>query len=807
VSDDPQDKNSAPNQADPRPQGVANAHLARGVAGAEPPPEDRRAETGRRDRSAAGFSSIWETVNRGAREMGVARTFKTLLKLNQKDGFDCPSCAWPDPDDDRKTAEFCENGAKAVASEAMRKRVTPEFFAEHSITNLLGRSDLWMDQQGRLTHPMVRRRGADRYDPISWEEAFALIARELGALASPNEEAFYTSGRASNEAAFMYGLFARQLGTNNLPDCSNMCHESSGLGLNETIGIGKATVKIEDFALADSIFVIGQNPGTCHPRMLNELQKAAKNGCKIVSVNPLPETGMIRFKNPQQPLSLLSRGTPIACLFLPVRVNGDVALFKGLMKEMLEQDRAGGGKLLDHDFIASQTEGFEALVRDLDATSWEMIVKESGVAREQIAEGAAIALGSERMICTWAMGITQHGSGVDNVKSIVNFALLRGQIGRRGAGVCPVRGHSNVQGDRTVGIWEKMGPAFLAALGKEFGFSPPEAHGFDTVQTIRAMQQGKVKVFVGLGGNFLSATPDTHYTSEAIARCRLTVQISTKLNRGHLITGEQALILPCLGRTEKDMQASGEQFVTVEDTTGVVHQSRGVLPPASEHLLSETAIVGRMALAALGDRTKVDWKALIDDYDRIREHIEHVVPGFAQYNKRVREPGGFYLPNGPREGKFPTSSGRARFTVTPIPRHDLGDGRLLLTTLRSHDQFNTTIYGENDRYRGVRGGRRVIFLNAEDMRERNIAENDLLDIVSHFGSERRRAARFKAVPYEIPRGCAAAYYPETNVLVPVAAVATGSNQPASKSIPITLEAAAPGDGAAVTASARGSAGV
>ncbi|HEY7371017.1 MAG TPA: FdhF/YdeP family oxidoreductase [Polyangia bacterium] len=764
------------------------AHLARGVAGAEPPQDDYPRKIGKRDLSAAGFSSIWETVNRGRREMGVKRSLKTLLSLNQKDGFDCPSCAWPDPDDDRKTAEFCENGAKAVASEATRKRITPAFFAAHTIPELLENTDLWMDQQGRLTEPMVRRRGADRYEPISWDDAFALIGHELNALASPNEAAFYTSGRASNEAAFMYGLFARQFGTNNLPDCSNMCHESSGLGLTETIGIGKSTVKIEDFSYADSIFIIGQNPGTCHPRMLTELQKAAKNGCKIVSVNPLPETGMIRFKNPQNPLSLLGRGTQIACLFLPVRVNGDVALLKGLMKEMIEKDRAAGGALLAHDFISSQTEGFDALVRDLDATSWEEIVAESGVAREQIAEGAAIALASERMICCWAMGITQHENGVANVKSIVNFALLRGQIGRRGAGVCPVRGHSNVQGDRTVGIWEKMSPAFLKALGKEFGFSPPEAHGFDTVKTIQAMKDGKVKVFVGLGGNFLSATPDTHYTAEAIARCRLTVQISTKLNRGHLITGQQALILPCLGRTEKDLQAAGEQFVTVEDTTGVVHMSRGVLAPASQHLLSEPAIVGRMALATLNGKSTVGWQALIDDYDRIREHIEHVVPGFSQYNKRVREPGGFYLPNGPREGRFPTPSGKAHFTVTQIPKHDLDDGRLLLTTLRSHDQFNTTIYGENDRYRGVFGGRRVIFLNADDMKDRNIATDQLVDIVSHYGDERRRAARFKAVPYEIPRGCAAAYYPETNVLVPVASVAAGSNQPASKSIPITLEA-------------------
>ena len=791
MANDPQDENSAPNQRDAKSE-VADAHLAKGVAGAEPPPEERSPKAGKRDLAAAGLASIWETMRRGAGEMGVKRSFKTLLNLNQKDGFDCPSCAWPDPDDERKTAEFCENGAKAVAAEATRARVTPEFFAQHSIPDLLAQSDLWLDKQGRLTHPMVRRPGAEHYQTISWDEAFALVAGELNALASPDEASFYTSGRASNEAAFLYGLFVRQFGTNNLPDCSNMCHESSGLGLTETIGIGKATVKIEDFSYADSIFIIGQNPGTCHPRMLSELQIAARNGCKIVSVNPLPETGMIRFKNPQEPLSLLGRGTEIASLFLPVRVNGDVALLKGIMKEMLEADRAAGGKLLAHDFIAHHTEGFEALVRDLDAASWEVIVRESGVSRALIAEGAKIALASERMICTWAMGITQHENGVANVQSIVNFALLRGQIGRRGAGLCPVRGHSNVQGDRTVGIWEKMSPAFLEALGREFGFSPPDKHGLDTVKTIAAMHAGAVKVFVGLGGNFLSASPDTHYTSEAMARCRLTVQIATKLNRGHLITGQTALILPCLGRTERDMQKSGEQFVTVEDTTGVVHQSRGVLPPGSEQLLSEPAIVGRMALATLGTRSRgasrqVDWQGLIDDYDRIREHIEHVVPGFAQYNRRVREPGGFYLPNGPREGIFPTPSARARFTVHAIPEHALSDGRLLLTTLRSHDQFNTTIYGENDRYRGIHGGRRVVFLNEEDMRERQIEKNQIVDLVSHFGAERRRAEHFKAIPYEIPRGCAAAYYPETNVLVPLAAVSAGSNQPASKSIPITLE--------------------
>jgi molybdopterin-dependent oxidoreductase alpha subunit len=753
----------------------------------EPPPELSPPEVGRRDRTAAGFTSILATAKHGFGEMGVTRTFETLLAVNQKDGFDCPSCAWPDPDGDRRIAEFCENGAKAVASEATRRRAAPEFFAEHSIPELLAQSDRWLEEQGRIVHPMLRRAGSDRYEPVEWDEAFALVARELGALPSPNEAAFYTSGRASNEAAFLYGLFVRMFGTNNLPDCSNMCHESSGLGLTETIGIGKATVKVEDFEHADAIFVIGQNPGTCHPRMLMELERAAKKGCKIVSVNPLPESGLIRFKNPQHPLSLLGPGTPIACLFLPVRVNGDVALFKGILKQLLEDDRASGGKVFEHEFIRSHTEGFDALVEDLDAEPWERLEAESGVSRDLMRQAAELAGRAERAIYCWAMGITQHKNGVANVQSIVDLALSRGHIGRRGAGLCPVRGHSNVQGDRTVGIWEKMGPSFLGALGKEFGFEPPSAHGLDTVGTIQAMHAGRVKVFVALGGNFLSATPDTGVTAEALSRCRLTVQISTKLNRGHLVTGEQALILPCLGRSERDMQASGEQFVTVEDTMGVVHASRGVLPPASPELLSEPAIVAGLATATLGSRTSVDFGALVADYDRIRSHIEHVVPGFTQYNRRVRDPGGFYLPNGPREGRFTTPNGRARFTVHPIPRHDLDGGKLLLMTIRSHDQFNTTIYGEADRYRGIGRGRRVLFVNQADLDERELAEGMLVDLVSHDGAERRRAEAFRLVPYSIPRGCAAAYFPETNVLVPVTSVAAGSNQPASKSIPITLE--------------------
>jgi molybdopterin-dependent oxidoreductase alpha subunit len=756
---------------------------------AEPPLEESGAKIESRGTAAAGVGAIYRTARIGLAEMGIARSFQTLLKVNQKDGFDCPSCAWPDPDGERNTAEFCENGAKAVASEATKKRLTPEVFARQSISEMLRRPDVWLEQQGRITHPMVREKGSDHYEAISWDDAFERIGRELRGLDSPNEAAFYTSGRASNEAAFLYGLFARQFGTNNLPDCSNMCHESSGAGLNEVIGIGKATVTIEDFAHADAIFVIGQNPGTCHPRMLTELQKAARNGAKIVSVNPLMETGLMRFKNPQEPFRMLGHGTDLACLFLPVRINGDVALLKGIMKEMLEEDARTGGKILAHGFIEQNTEFFDEFKRDVLAENWESMVESSGISRDLIRQAARIAMDSERMICTWAMGITQHKNGVGNVQSIVNFALLKGQIGRRGAGICPVRGHSNVQGDRTMGIWEKMSPAFMTALGKEFQFTPPEEHGFDTVRAIEAMHQGRVKIFVGLGGNFLAATPDTTFTAQAIERCKLTVQISTKLNRGHLITGEQALILPCLGRTEKDLQTSGLQFVSVEDTTGVVHRSAGDLEPASEQLRSEPAIIAGIARTTLADKTTVDWQQLIDDYDRIREHIEHVVPGFAQYNERVRRPGGFYLPNGPRTGKFNTASARARFTVHQIPRHDLSGGKLLLTSIRSHDQFNTTIYSENDRYRGIANGRRVVFLNTVDMKRLGIERDQWVDLISHFQAETRRARRFKVVPYEIPIGCAAAYFPETNVLVPIRNAADGSNQPVYKSIPITIEPA------------------
>ena len=743
-------------------------------------------ESDARKTTAGGWSSILAAA-RIALKHGPARTTKALTVVNQKDGFDCPSCAWPDPDHDRSFAEFCENGVKAVAWEATEKRVTPEFFAQHSVDELSKQPERWLGDQGRITHPMFLRRGAQHYEPISWPEAFRLLADELNSLASPDEALFYTSGRASNEAAFCYQLFVRQFGTNNLPDCSNMCHESSGLGLSRSIGIGKGTVRLDDFDQADAIFIIGQNPGTCHPRMLSTLERAARRGCRIVSINPLAETGLIRFQHPQSPRDMITGGTPIASLFLPVRINGDVAALKGIMKAMLEMERASGGRVFDHPFIQQYTHNFDALVNDLDATTWDEIEERSGLRRALLQQAASIAATSNNMITCWAMGITQHKSGVANVQTIVNFNLLRGQIGKRGAGVCPVRGHSNVQGDRTVGIWEQLPHRLRDALSREFNFSPPTKPGYDTVAGLQAMHEGKVKVFLALGGNFLSAGPDTDYAAEAFRRLRLSAQISTKLNRNHLITGEQALILPCLGRTEIDLQQSGEQFVSCENSMGIVQQSRGVLEPASPHLMSETAIICHLAAVTLEDRTTIPWLELCANYDRIRDHIERCIPGFENYNAHIRQPGGFYLPNAPRDSRtFNTDTGKANFIIHPIPRIELQPNQLLLTTLRSHDQFNTTIYGEDDRYRGVFGGRRVIFMNARDIGAMGLTPNQWVDITSHFNGETRTAHQFKIVQYDIPPRCAAAYYPETNPLVAVANTADGSNQPASKSIVITL---------------------
>ncbi|HEU4594790.1 MAG TPA: FdhF/YdeP family oxidoreductase [Pyrinomonadaceae bacterium] len=753
---------------------------------AQPPEEFTGGEVRAAKEVAGGIPAVWASAKHAWREMGLVRGARTLARVNQKGGFDCPGCAWPDPEGERSHFEYCENGAKAVAEEATTRRVTPEFFREWSVADLSHKSDFWLGKQGRITHPLILRRDATHYEPLTWDEAFAFVASELNALDSPDEAAFYTSGRTSNEAAFLYQLFVRLFGTNNLPDCSNMCHESSGSALTATIGVGKGTVTLEDFNLAEAVFVIGQNPGTNHPRMLTALQKAKQRGCRIVHINPLPEAGLTRFKHPQHPSDVLGRGTELADLFLQVRVNGDVALLKGLMKEVLAEESRRPGEVLDRRFIEEKTHGFEEFERALLEADWEELIAQSGVAREELREAAKIFVESERTIVCWAMGLTQHKNAVANIQEIVNLLLLRGQIGKPGAGACPVRGHSNVQGDRTMGIWERPTEAFLDSLAREFDFEPPRRHGFDTVETIKAMHDRRVKVFFALGGNFLSATPDTEFTAEALARCRLTAHVSTKLNRSHLLTGEQALILPCLGRTERDAQATGEQFVSVENSMGVVHSSRGSLEPASEHLLSEPAIVARLARAVLGERGGVEWELLVEDYDRIRDLIERVIPGFDDYNRRVRAGAGFYLPNFAREGEFKTSTGRANFTVHPLPRHELAPGQFLMMTVRSHDQFNTTIYGLDDRYRGVFNERRVVFLNAEDVQEAGLSAGQVVDLVSHFEGEERIARRFLVVPYRIPRRCAATYFPEANVLVPVRSVAEKSNTPASKSVVISI---------------------
>ncbi len=726
-------------------------------------------------------------------EMGVVRGSRTLMQLNQKQGIDCPGCAWPEPDGERSHFEFCEEGAKHVADEATKKRVTPEFFAKHSVKELAEQPDVWLNQQGRITHPMVLRENASHYEAVDWTEAFALIASELNSLASPDEAIFYTSGRTSNEAAFLYQLFVRQFGTNNLPDCSNMCHESSGTGMKEALGFGKGTVTLEDFDLCDAIFIIGQNPGTNHPRMLTTLLQAKRRGCKIVHINPLPEAGTTRFKHPQEFWTWLGAGSKLADLFLQVRINGDVALLKGMMKEVLEAEERRPGEILDHNFINQHTTGFAEFKDALARVHVGDILDQSGISKVKIEDAAKIFIESERVIFCWAMGLTQHKNAVANIQEIVNLMMLRGQLGKPGAGLCPVRGHSNVQGDRTMGIWEQPTDDFLDKLGKEFRFGPPRKHGLDTVHAIQAMHEGKAKVFFALGGNFLSATPDTEYTAEALRRCKLTAHVSTKLNRAHLITGKQALILPCLGRTEIDQQASGPQFVTTENSMAVVEEWRGRLEPASEHLLSEPAIVAGLAKATLGSRTSIDWDALVADYDRIRDHIEHVVPGFENFNERVRQAGGFYLPNPIRDLKFNTPDGRAQFTVHPLARVNLEPGQFLMMTMRSHDQFNTTIYGLDDRYRGIHNGRRVVFMNPDDIRVNRFHDGQLVDLVSHFEGEERVARSFRIVPYSIPRRCTATYFPETNVLVPVKYFADKSHTPASKSVVISIRPSSEND--------------
>ncbi|MDP9118501.1 MAG: FdhF/YdeP family oxidoreductase [Actinomycetota bacterium] len=750
-----------------------------------PPPADEP-RIGKPKKSAVGIPGIAHSLQYALTEMGAARTAQTLLRMNHVDGFDCPSCAWPDPDR-RKPAEFCENGAKAVAWEATRKRVDAAFFAAHSVADLRAQADHWLEHNGRLTEPMYLAPGATHYAPISWDDAISLTARRLGAMSDPNRAAFYTSGRASNEAAFVYQLLARRLGTNNLPDCSNMCHESSGAALSQTIGIGKGTVTLDDIAQsAQLIVIVGQNPGTNHPRMLTALEEAKRRGARIVAVNPLPEAGLIKFRNPQTPRGLVGPGTAIADRHLPVRVNGDLALFAGVNKALLGCEDEHPGSTLDHDFIAKFTDGFTEAEQAWRALRWADIEALSGLSRDQIEDLAAEAAAADSVVVCWAMGLTQHRNAVATIREIVNFLLLRGNFGKPGSGAAPIRGHSNVQGDRTMGIWEQMPDSFLDRIRDEFNFEPPRAHGLDTVDTIRAMRDSEIDVFVALGGNFAAATPDTATTERALANCALTVHIATKLNRSHLCHGREALILPCLGRTERDVRAGVDQLVSVEDSMSMVHSSRGRLAPGSPHLRSEVAIITALGHALFGE--DVGWRRMGDDYRLIRRHVENVVDGFHAYEQRLAHPGGFVLPNGPRDSRtFRTRTGKARFTVNPPTAVDVPAGHLLLQTVRSHDQFNTTVYGLDDRYRGVRGGRRVVFVNTDDLRDLGLRDGDLVDLVSIWSDGERRARAFRAVDYPTPRGCAAAYFPEANVLVPLDSTAEVSNTPTSKSIVIRLE--------------------
>ena len=742
------------------------------------PPDTNGLRLTKVKQTAAGIPAAVSSLNHGIRKMGLTKTVRTLLMVNQKEGFDCPGCAWPDPQH-RTSFEFCENGAKAVADEAMKANVNERFFQKHSIQDLLNKSDYWLNRQGRLAHPMIKRPQATHYEPISWEEALDLVASSIKAMDKPERGVYYTSGRTSNEAAFLYQALVRALGSNNLPDCSNMCHESSGKALSQTIGIGKGTVHLEDFEQSDLILVIGQNPGTNHPRMLTALRDAKKKGARIVSINPLPETGLQRFKHPQDYMSGDFHSTQLADLYIPVRIGGDAALLKGVLKILVDQQS------FDLSFIEHKTIQFEQLKQSLDEFSWNQIESDSGIGRETIKQFAQLCAGSNATIACWAMGLTQHRNGVSVIQEVVNLLLLGGHIGRPGAGLCPVRGHSNVQGDRTVGIWEAPSDSFIEKLEEGLKFTMPRKHGYDVVHAIHAMERQDVDVFISMGGNFLSATPDTKRTAKALQNVGLTVQVSTKLNRSHLITGETALILPVLGRTELDQTASGEQFVTVENSMGVVHRSKGKMKPVSSTLLSEPSLIAQLGQRLCPD--VLDWVSLGSDYDSIRDLMANSLNGFEDYNSRVRETNGFLLPNPPRDNcEFATESGKAVFTTHPLPNVHVDNDHFVLMTIRSHDQYNTTIYGLHDRYRGVHGNRRIVFMNALDMSERGLKTRDVVDMTSHFNTTKRTSLNWIVVPYEIPRGNLAAYFPEANELVPLDSTADISNTPTSKWIEVSI---------------------
>ncbi|KKN54959.1 hypothetical protein LCGC14_0587150 [marine sediment metagenome] len=748
--------------------------------------------------AAAGWGALVSVTRNWLGSKNAMHNIRAMLKTNQDHGLDCPGCAWGETPE-KGVIKFCENGAKAVNWEATGRKVTPAFFEKHTNTELLKQSDFWLESQGRITHPMRYNSDTDHYEPVTWQEAFNLVAKHLNGLSSPHQAEFYTSGRASNEAAFLYQLFVRAFGTNNFPDCSNMCHEASGIGMSESLGVGKGTVTYEDFAESDAIFVIGQNPGTNHPRMLEPLSEAVKRGAHVVCFNPLKERGLERFQHPQNPIEMLTNESePTNSAYLRPALGGDMAAIRGMVKFLLQWEREaqknGKAAIFDHAFIKQHAIDLDEYLAEVDATSWELIEEQSGLTLADIEMAAKIYRKAERVIMCWAMGVTQHVHSVQTVQEIVNLQLLRGNIGRPGAGLSPVRGHSNVQGDRTMGIDEQPPEWFLDALEKRFKFDVPREHGHTTVKAVAAMEKSEAKVFFGLGGNFVQATPNTDRSHKAMANCELTVNIATKLNRTHLVTGKDALVLPCLGRTERDIQKSGLQGVTVEDTFSMVHISYGQLKPFSPLLRSEASIIAGIAKATLGNHP-VDWEWLIEDYDRIRDLIADVIPGFDNFSKKIDEPGGFYLGNPAARYEWDTPKGKATFMANPLPK-TLLDARvtsngqvpdLILQTMRSHDQYNTTVYSLNDRYRGVYGMRDVVFANEEDIARLGLEHGQKVDLVTVWedGVE-RRVSNFTLLSYDIPKGQAAAYYPETNPLVPLESYGDKTFTPTSKFVAIKM---------------------